>query len=72
MPTFATVNIFCVPQECLKNLSFVMVVPANIKYFCMVYDYVGKADLEKSYWNEKKIVVTTHFPEMISNLGKNS
>ena len=38
----------------------------------MVYNYVGKADLEKSYWNEKKIVVTTHFPEMISNLGKNS
>ena len=39
-------------------------VTANIipKYFCAVYDYAGKADLSKGYWNPKrKLGVTTHF-----------
>ena len=30
------------------------------------YDYAGKADLSKGYWNTKrKLGVTTHFPEII-------
>ena len=36
------------------------------KYFCAVYDYVGKADLSKSWWNPKrKLGVTMHFSEII-------
>ena len=36
------------------------------KYFCAVYDYAGKADLSKAYWNPKrKLGVTTHFSEII-------
>ena len=34
-------------------------------YFCTVYDYVGKADLSKGYWNPKaKFGVVMHFPEI--------
>ena len=36
------------------------------RYFCAVYDYAGKADLSNGFWNPKrKLVVTTHFPEII-------
>ena len=36
------------------------------KYFCVVYDHVGKADLSKGYWNPKrKLGVITHFLEII-------
>ena len=36
------------------------------KYFCVVYDYAGKADLSKAYWNPKrKLGVTTQFSEII-------
>ena len=39
------------------------------KYFCAVYDYAGKADLSKGYWNPKrKLGVTTHFSEIIEGL----
>ena len=32
------------------------------KYFIAIYDYAGKADLSKGYWNpERKLGVTTHF-----------
>ena len=32
----------------------------------MVYDYAGKADLSKDYWNSKrKLGVTAHFSEVI-------
>ena len=32
------------------------------KYFCAVYDCVGKVDLSKGYWNPKrKSGVTRHF-----------
>ena len=32
------------------------------KYFCAVYDYVGRTDLSKAYWNPKrKLGITTHF-----------
>ena len=34
----------------------------NIEYICAVYDYAGKADLSKGYWNPKrKLGVATHF-----------
>ena len=36
------------------------------KYFCAVYDYAGKSDLSKGYWNPKrKLGVTAHFLEII-------
>ena len=32
------------------------------RYFYVVYDYEGKADLSKGYWNpERKLGITTHF-----------
>ena len=41
-------------------------VPTNTKVFCAVYDYAGKADLSKAYWNPKrKLGVTIHFSEII-------
>ena len=36
------------------------------KYFCIVYDYVGKAYLIMGYWNpEGKLRVTGHLLEII-------
>ena len=36
------------------------------KYFCVVYNYAGKADLSKAYWNSKrKLGVAMHFSEII-------
>ena len=36
------------------------------KYFCLVYDYAGKADLSKGYLNTKRnLGVTMHFLEII-------
>ena len=35
------------------------------RYFYAIYDYTGKADFSKSYWNSKrKLGVTTHFSEI--------
>ena len=32
------------------------------KYFCVIYDHVGKAELSTAYWNPKrKLVVAMHF-----------
>ena len=37
-----------------------------ILYFCAIYDYEGKADFSKGYWNLKReLVITTHFSEII-------
>ena len=39
---------------------------AGVLAVCAVYDYAGKADLSKGYWNPKrKLGVTTHFKEII-------
>ena len=47
----------------LQNYGRCLLIP---KYFCAVYDYAGKADLSKAYWNPKrKLGVTTHFSEKI-------
>ena len=36
------------------------------KYFCLVYDYAGKADLSKGYWKPKReLGATTHFLEIM-------
>ena len=36
------------------------------EYFCAVYDYAGKADFSKDYWNpRRKLGVTMHFTEII-------
>ena len=41
-------------------------VPTEIEVFCVVYKYVGKADLSKGYWNPKrKLGVTSHVLEII-------
>ena len=36
------------------------------KHFCAAYDYAGKVDLSKAYWNPKrKLGETTYFSEVI-------
>ena len=36
------------------------------KYFCTVYDYVGKAELNMGYWDpERKLGAAGHFLEII-------
>ena len=54
-----------------KTLGFLKVVPA--RYFCAVYKYAGKVDLDKGYWNpRRKLGVTMHFSEIIKlQFGKN-
>ena len=32
---------------------YLRTVPTNTKYFCTIYDYAGKVDLSKGYWNPK-------------------
>ena len=41
-------------------------VPSNKQVLLCVYDFAGKADLSKGYWNAKiKLGVTTPFSEII-------
>jgi len=54
MSPFATANMFCASQDGLRNLGFLWTVSTNIKVFCMVYDYVGKANLYKGVLKSKK------------------
>ena len=36
------------------------------KYFCIGFDYAGKADLSTGYWNsERKLQVAGHFLEIV-------
>ena len=47
-------------------MGFLTVVPAKTKVLFAVYNYAGKGDLGKSYWNPKrKLGVTTHFSEIV-------
>ena len=39
---------------CREKSSFYALCLLIQKYFCAVYDYVGKADLSKGYWNPKR------------------
>ena len=40
--------------------------PAKTEIYCAVYNYAGKADLGKGYWNPKrKLGIITHFSEII-------
>jgi len=35
-------------------------------YFCKGYGYGEELDLNKGYWNSKKMWATTHFSEIIN------
>ena len=49
-----------------KKSQFLRTVPTDKEVFCVVYDYAGKADISKGYWNPKrKFGVTKHFLEII-------
>ena len=51
---------------CPEKLGFLLAVAAKTEYFCAVYNYAGKAGLDKGYWNPKrKLGVTTHLSEII-------
>ena len=51
---------------CFGLFCYLRTVPTNTEVFYAVYDYVGKADLSKGYWNPKrKLGVTMHCLEII-------
>ena len=57
VPPFATAYTFCASLK--RKTGFFMGLPAKTEIF---YDYAGKADLGKGYWNPKrKLGVTTHY-----------
>jgi len=63
VPPFVTVHTFCASWDIQVSLGICPPIP---QYFCVVYDYVEKADLSKGYQNSKrKLGVTTHFSEII-------
>lgn len=51
---FSTVHMFRTSEDCPRNLSFLTTVPPNQRNFGMVYNYSGKVDLGKGYWNPKR------------------
>ena len=62
MPTFATAHMLCASPDCPRKSGFLTVVPAKTEIFCAVYNYEGKAEFDKGYWNPKrKIGVTMYF-----------
>ena len=66
VPTFATAHMFCVSCVGLRKLGFLMAVPGKTEIFCVVYNYSGKADLGKGYWNLKRKLGGSHaFSEII-------
>ena len=63
MPTFATAHTFCASPDGPRKSGLLMAMSAKTeRYFCAVYNYAGKADLWKGYWNPKrKLGVTMYF-----------
>ena len=56
------------PLHLLPPSLQLRMVPTNTEFFSAVYkyDYAGKADLSKGYWNPKrKLGVTVHFSKII-------
>ena len=45
---------YCFVQGLTCKNILLRTVPNNTKYFCVVNDYVGKADLSEAYWNPKR------------------
>ena len=67
VPSFVTAHTFCVSPDGPSNSSFLRMVPTktNLRYFCAAYDYAGKGDFSKGYWNTKrKLGLTTHCSEI--------
>ena len=66
VPAFTTAHTFCASRDGVQKSGFLTVVPVKTEIFCPVYNYVGKADLGKGYWNPKrKLGVTIHSLEII-------
>ena len=60
VPLFVTVHTFCASRDI--RVSFKRNLPLVEQYFCVVYDYVEKADLSKGYQNpNRKLGLATHF-----------
>ena len=56
---------FCASRDGPENLGFLGMVTTNVKVFCTVYDYAGKADLMTGFAIQKENLVITHFSEII-------
>jgi len=63
VPPFVTAHTFCASRDIRVSEGICSLIQ---QYFCVVYDYVGKADLSKGYQDPKrKLGVTMHFSEII-------
>ena len=56
IPSFITAHTFCAPWVGPRNSGVLRTVPAKIKLFCMIYGYVTRADLSKSYLGNNKVL----------------
>ena len=66
VPPFVTARTFCASRDGLRKLGFLKDGAYKTKIFCAVYDYAGKAYLNKGFWNlKRKLGVTKHFLEII-------
>ena len=54
VPTIATAHTFCASRDGPRKSCFLTVVHHKKDIFCAVYNYAGKADLGKGYWNPKR------------------
>ena len=54
MSPFATAHMFCASRDGPRKSGFLTVVPVKTQISFMVYNYTGKVDLGKDYWNLKR------------------
>ena len=62
MRPFDTEHTFCVARDGLRKSGFLTAVPVKTEIFFVVYNYTGKVDLGKDYWNlKRKLGVKNYF-----------
>ena len=54
VPPFATAHMLLTSWDGPVKSGFLTVYLLKQRYFCAVCNYVGKADLNKGYWNLKR------------------
>ena len=51
---FASTHTFRASRDAPINSGFLGTEPTKARYFCAVYEHLGKEDLSKSYYNPKR------------------
>ena len=65
VPTFVTAHMFCTSRDTPFSYGQCLLIQG---YFCVVYNYAEKAELNKCFWYPKrKLGVTMHFLEIIKH-----